>query len=159
MNLAIQMAKLFRNVHYGGNWTGVNLKESLADITWEQATTKLYSLNSIAALVFHMNYYVRAVINVLQEQPLDASDKFSFDAPPVRSQTDWENLLTKFWSDADNFIVLVEKLPENKLWETFGDEKYGTYYRNIHGVTEHCHYHLGQIVLIKKLLSCADKGN
>ena len=38
------------------------------------------------------------------------------------------------------------------LWETFADEKYGHYYRNLHGIIEHTHYHLGQIVLIKKLL-------
>jgi hypothetical protein len=29
-------------------------------------------------------------------------------------------------------------------------EKYGNYYRNIHGIIEHIHYHLGQIVLIEK---------
>jgi hypothetical protein len=44
-------------------------------------------------------------------------------------------------------------LPESKLAETFSDEKYGNYYRNIHGIIEHTHYHLGQIVLIKKILS------
>ncbi len=44
----------------------------------------------------------------------------------------------------------IEQLPESKLWETFSDEKYGNYYRNIHGIIEHIHYHLGQIVLIKK---------
>jgi len=32
------------------------------------------------------------------------------------------------------------------------EEKYGNYYRNFHGIIEHCHYHLGQIVLIKKML-------
>jgi len=47
---------------------------------------------------------------------------------------------------------LIEQLPEAKLGEIFSEEKYGTYYRNIHGIIEHTHYHLGQIVLIKKIL-------
>ena len=34
-------------------------------------------------------------------------------------------------------------------------EKYGTYYRNFHGLIEHAHYHLGQIVLIKKLVAAS----
>ena len=157
MHITTQIAKLFRDVHYGGNWTAVNLKETLADINWQQATTKLYSFNTIAMLVYHINYYVSAVIKVLQEEPLNASDKYSFDLSPIQSPEDWQQLLNKTWSDAENFSMLVEQLPENKLWDTFVHEKYGNYYRNLHGVMEHCHYHLGQIILIKKLLLQEDK--
>lgn len=46
----------------------------------------------------------------------------------------------------------LETLDEAKLFEDFADPKYGNYYRNLHGIIEHTHYHLGQIVLIKKLL-------
>ena len=99
-----------------------------------------------------MTYYVRSVPNVLQGNPLDAHDKYSFDLPPIQSQADWENLLAKTWSDAETFASLIEQLPESRLWDDFSDNKYGSYYRNLHGIIEHCHYHLGQIVLIKKLL-------
>jgi len=152
MNLTNQIAKLFRDVHFGGNWTAVNLKETLSDVTWQQATTKVYGFNTIADLVYHMNYYVSAVLNVLKGDTLTASDKYSFVHPPIPGPKEWEALLSKTWCDAENFAVLLEQLPENKLGETFSDEKYGNYYRNIHGVIEHCHYHLGQIVLIKKIL-------
>ncbi len=158
MNLAEQIAKLFRDVHYGGNWTSVNLKENLADLTWQQATTKVYSFNTIATLVYHMNYYVSAVLKVLQGEPLNASDKYSFDYPSILSQEDWDKLLDKTLTDAENFASLIEQLPESKLGETFSEEKYGNYYRNIHGIIEHIHYHLGQIVLIKKILLQADKN-
>ena len=152
MNLTGQIAKQFREVHFGGNWTSSNLKDNLAEVTWQQATTQVYSLNTIAALVYHMNYYVSAVLEVLQGKPLTAHDKYSFHLPPVTCQEDWENLLRKTLADAENFASLVEQLPENKLWENLADEKYGNYYRNIHGIIEHTHYHLGQIVLIKKIL-------
>ncbi len=158
MNLTGQIANLFRDVHYGGNWTSVSLKENLADVTWQQATTKVYSFNTIASLVYHTNYYVSAVLKALQGEPLNASDKYSFDHPPILSQQDWEKLLNKTWTDAEKFASLIEQLPESKLWETFSDEKYGNYYRNIHGIIEHIHYHLGQIVLIKKTLLQADKN-
>ena len=158
MNITAQIAKLFRDIHYGGNWTAVNLKETLANISWQQATTKMYSFNTIAMLVYHINYYVSAVIKVLQGESLNASDKYSFDLPPIQSSEDWEKLLNTTWSDAANFANLVEQLPDDKLWETFVNEKYGNYYRNIHGVIEHCHYHLGQMVLIKKLLLQENKN-
>jgi hypothetical protein len=152
MNLTSQIAKLIRAVYSGGNWCAVNLKDTLTDVTWQQATTKVYSFNTIGTLVYHMNYYVIAIVKVLQGGPLDAHDKYSFDHPPIQSQEDWKELLDKFWADAEKFASLVGQLPENKLEEIFSDEKYGNYYRNIHGVIEHLHYHLGQIVLIKKLL-------
>ena len=78
MNLTAQIAKQLRGVYFGGNWTGVNLKETLADISREQATTRLYTFNTIATLVFHMNYYVSAILKVLQGGPLDAHDQYSF---------------------------------------------------------------------------------
>jgi hypothetical protein len=152
MNLTSQIAKHFRDVHFGGNWTSVNLKETLTGVTWQQATTKIHSLNTIATLVFHINYYVSAVTKVLQGEPLTAHDKYSFDLSPIQSQEDWEKLLNKTFSDAENFALLIEQLPESKLADTFSDEKYGNYYRNLHGIIEHTHYHLGQIVLIKKML-------
>ena len=153
MTLPSQIARHFREVQFGGNWTDVNLKDQLADVTWQQATTRVHSFNAIAMLVYHMNYYVCSVINVLQGNPLDAHDKFSFDLPPIQGPEDWERLLDQTRADAETFAQLTEQLPEEKLAETFVLEKYGNYYRNLHGVIEHTHYHLGQIVLIKKLLA------
>ena len=152
MNTVVQIAKHFRDVHFGGNWTSVNLKESLHDVTWTEATARLYSFNTIAALVYHINYYVKAVLKVLEGEPLDAHDKFSFDVPAINSAEDWEQLRNTLWTDAENFAALIEQLPDAKLHDVFVEEKYGTYYRNLHGIIEHTHYHLGQIVLLKKLL-------
>ena len=158
MNLPQQLAKHLRDVHFGGNWTWVNVKDSLANLTWEQATTKVDHLNTIVALVYHMNYYVAALIKVSQGGPLDAHDKYSFSHPEISSQQDWEKLVDKVWADAETLAGLVEQMPESRIWEPFDDGKYGTYYRNIQGVIEHTHYHLGQVVIIKKMLSHNDQG-
>ena len=152
MSLTAQIAKHFREIHFGGNWTTSNLKDNLADVTWQQATTKVDSLNTIAALTYHINYYVSAVLKVLQGEILEAHDKFSFDVPLIQSQQDWEKMLNKVWADAETFAKLVEQLPDEKLNEYLADEKYGNYFRNLHGIIEHSHYHLGQIVIIKKII-------
>lgn len=151
-NLSYQLAKDFRDVHFGENWTSVNLKESLAGIIWEMAVAKTGSFNTIATLVYHTGYYVRVLQDVIEGRPLNAKDAWSFKHPPIESAADWEKLLDETWINAENTARLIEQLPESKLWEIFIDEKYGTYYRNILGITEHLHYHLGQIVLLKKML-------
>ncbi|HEY4154012.1 MAG TPA: DinB family protein [Puia sp.] len=158
MKLTNQIAQQFRDVHFGGNWTASNLKESLSDINWQQATVRLYSLNSIAALVYHMNYYVSAVLLVLDGNPLRTGDKYSFDHPPIQSREDWDKLLDKTWADAEKFAARIEQFPESRLEDDFSGNKYGNYYRNIQGITEHIHYHLGQIVLIKKILLQTDQN-
>jgi len=153
MTLTQQIAKQFRDVHFGGNWTDVNLKDTLVDISWERAITEVNNLNTIAALVFHINYYVSYVLKVLQGEPLTANDKFSFDLSPITSSGDWQKLVNKALTEAELFALQIEKLDEAKLFEDFIDPKYGNYYRNILGIVEHTHYHLGQISLIKKILS------
>ena len=81
MKLTEQIAKQFRDLHFGGNWTSVNLKDTLANVDWQQAIMKVHSLNTIAVLVYHTNYYVDAVLKVLEGAPLNAHDKFSFVLP------------------------------------------------------------------------------
>ncbi len=147
-----QIAKHLRDVHFGGNWSCSNLKDNLEGLSWQQATTQVYSFNTIATLVYHTNYYVSAVLKVLQGAALDAKDQYSFAHPPIRSQEDWELMLHKTWTDAEDFASQIEQLPDQKLGGTFSDEKYGNYYRNIHGIIEHIHYHLGQIALLKKII-------
>jgi len=156
MHLIKQIAKQFRDVYFGGNWTTVSLKENLEGLSWQQATTKVYSFNTIASLLYHMNYYIIEILKVMAGGPLEGSDKYSFDHPPILRKEDWEKLLETIWTDAEKFAGMIEQLPEHTLWETFANGQYGNYYRNIQGVTEHVHYHLGQIVLIKKILQ-ADK--
>ncbi|BAV07856.1 hypothetical protein SAMN05421788_103202 [Filimonas lacunae] len=153
MTIIQQIAKHFRDVHFGGNWTTVNVKDTLTTVNWQQATTKVYELNTIAALVYHINYYVNPVLKVLQGEVLVASDKFSFDVPPITSEEEWLSLVTKALTEAELFAQQLEKLDETKLFEDFTDVKYGNYCRNLMGIIEHTHYHLGQIVVIKKILS------
>ena len=153
MSITKLLAKHLRDVHFGDNWTTSNLKDNLNGVTWQQATAQVYSFNTIATLVFHINYYVSAVTKVLQGESLKASDKLSFTHPPIESQEDWDAFLDKVWGDAEKFATLIEQLNDNILEENFTDAKYGSYYRNLQGIIEHTHYHLGQIVLIKKIIS------
>jgi uncharacterized damage-inducible protein DinB len=152
MSITIYIAKHLREIYFGGNWTTSNLKDTISDITWQQATQKVYDFNTIATLAFHTTYYVAALLKVLQGGPLDAKDALSFIHPIINTQQDWEQLLNKAWADAEAAAVLIENMPDIKLHENFTDEKHGNHYRNINGMIEHMHYHLGQIVLIKKII-------
>jgi hypothetical protein len=108
MNTTAQIAKHFREVYFGGNWTGVNLQETLKDITWEEATTKMNDFNTIAVLVYHISYYVSVQLKVLKGQSLEGTDKDSFNGPAIESEQDWDAMLDKIWQEADEYALLVE---------------------------------------------------
>ncbi len=159
MTIQENLAKHVREVFFGGNWTSSNLKATLADTTLKEATTGVYGLNTILKLVYHIGYYITAVTGVLQGDPLTASDKVSFDHPAIESEEDWQTMLAQTWQSAEAFARLIEQLPETILADDFWGEKYGDVYRNIQGIIEHTHYHLGQIMIIKKMVLQAEKEN
>jgi hypothetical protein len=148
--LTSQIALHLKQVYFGGNWATSNFKDQLADVSWQDANFTLKEGNSIAKLLFHCNYYIAGLIHVLQGGTLDIKDKFSFDSPSITCEADWEQLKAKSWEEVNLFTSLIEQLPDSCLFEDFVDAKYGNYYRNLTGVIEHCHYHLGQIALLKR---------
>ena len=147
------IANRFREIILHGTWVAnTNYKDQLAGLDYEIATANINSLNSIAVLAQHIHYYINGILNVFKDGTLDIKDKYSFDFPAIESQKQWDDFLSKFWNDSEEFTNLIEQMPDEKLKGIFIDEKYGTYQRNIDAMIEHSYYHLGQIVLIKKIL-------
>jgi len=150
------IAKQLRDVYSDGNWTWATLKGKIENVSWNEAITEVYGLNTIAALVFHINYYTHHVANALDGQEFTASDKFAFTHPQITNEEDWQRMLKGVFADGERLAQQIEKLDDDILNEYFREEKYGTYYRNICGIIEHFHYHLGQIVVIKKILDAQE---
>ncbi|REH00975.1 DUF1572 family protein [Flavobacterium aquicola] len=154
MNNQSKLANRFREVILNGTWiANTNFKNELNNLDWKIAVEKYQNLNSIAILAQHIHYYIEGLKNVFLGANLEISDKYSFDFLQINSQEEWGNFLAKFWADSEEFAELIEKLTEEKLNENFVKEQYGTYFRNVDAMIEHSYYHLGQIVLIKKISS------
>lgn len=153
MESSKQLAGRFRELFLNGTWiANTNYQELLSDVNWQQATHKIGSLNTIAILTFHINYYVEGVMKVFEGGTLDIRDKYSFDAPEITSEDDWNTLKILFLKNTEAFAKHIESMSEDQLESTFVDEKYGSYRRNIEGLIEHSYYHFGQLSLIKKMV-------
>ncbi|MBL7897872.1 MAG: DinB family protein [Crocinitomicaceae bacterium] len=153
MNLAHYLSTRISEVFLNGKWiANTNYKEQLESVSLEQALKTVGQLNSIAALTYHVNYYVSGVLNVLKGGKLEISDKFSFDMPALDSDAQWKKLKDDFQRNAQDLALHIEQMDDTKLNEIFVDERYGTYCRNIEALIEHGYYHLGQISLIRKLI-------
>jgi len=158
MNRSEFIANRLREVFLNGYWiANTNYKDQLLNITWRQAIHQVADLNTIAALTYHINYYLVGILNVFKGGPLEIKDQYSFDLPPIQSEEDWKKLVEEFLANSAVFADEVAQMPDEKLDQVFVNEKYGTYLRNIEGVIEHSYYHFGQVVLIKKLILAAGK--
>lgn len=152
MSIATEVARQTRELFFGGNMAGSNMKQNLEGLTWEQATTNVSTLNSIALLTFHINYYMEGVMKALNGGPLDIIDKYSYAAPPLTSAGDWSELRDRVIRNGETFANLIAGYTDEQLAGPFLDGKYGTLYRNLTGIIEHTHYHLGQIAIIRKMV-------
>lgn len=149
----VLLAERLREVFLHGKWiANTNYQEQIKDIIWTDAIIKINELNSVALLTYHINYYLEGLLQVFNGGKLAISDRFSFDMATIATEKDWNDLKARLLANAEAFCKAVECLPDYILDDYFVEEKYGTYLRNIEGVLEHSYYHLGQLVLIKKMI-------
>ena len=153
MNTTISLANRIREVILNGTWiANTNFKQELDNVNWQTASTKVDDFNTIAALAQHIHYYIKGVKEALITGELKISDRYSFDFPEITHHEMWTKFLKEFWNDSEELAHLVAQMSEEKLQQNFVLEKYGSVLRNIDGLIEHSYYHLGQIVLIKKMV-------
>ena len=149
-----ELAKRFSDVILNNSWVANNsYKNQLTDLPLEVVLFKYQSLHNIAALAQHVHYYIAGILSVFNGGNLDIKDIYSFDFPPINTIEQWHSFLAVFWTDAASFTQKLEEMDKNTLNSIFVKKEYGTYHFNINTLIEHSYYHLGQIVLIKKLIS------
>lgn len=137
-----------------GRWiANTNYHEVLIEVNAEAATKRIGSLHTISELVYHIHYYLEGLCRVFRGEPLTIKDSLSFNLPPIYTEDDWLALKKALLTSSSQFIFEVTNMDNKMLDECFVNANYGTWLRNIEGVIEHSYYHLGQIVLIKKLIS------
>ena len=152
MKLTDHIAQHIIDVHMGDNWTDVNIKNTLQNISLKEAVTVTNSsANTIAALLHHITFYNQVVLERLKGNIPFISEANGFDVPVLNKENDWLDLKEKNYQSAQNLAEAVKQFPEEKLFEPVIANS-STVYKTLHGVIEHTHYHLGQIVIIKNLV-------
>lgn len=100
ITIANRLREALLNGHLIAN---TNYKEQLLSISREQAIQKIEYLNTIAALTFHINYYLDRLLKAFENDKLEIRDKFSFDLPPINPVSEGKKLVTNFLSNSEKF--------------------------------------------------------
>jgi len=89
MSEKIKISLRLRELFLDGTWiANTNYQAVLADLNFEVATLKIKNLNTIAQLVFHVNYYISGLNSAFATGILDIHDQFSFDLSEDFNESD-----------------------------------------------------------------------
>jgi len=140
------------DVHEGSNWTEVNVKKTVQDVTIDEAISKtVASVNTIATLLHHLTYWNRVMIQRINGIDVVVPDSNGFDMPAIQTEEEWNHLKKDNIQSAHELASAIIGFDENLLTSPILPE-HASAYQNLQGSCEHVHYHLGQIVILKQLV-------
>jgi hypothetical protein len=84
------------------------------------------------------------------------SELNGFDVPLIETEADWQTLKADNLKSAHELTLAIKTFDNNRL-ELPILPSYASGYKNLQGTSEHIHYHLGQIVILKQLIR-SEKG-
>ena len=152
MRITDAIANHIKECFEGENWTDVNITGTIKDITWQQAQRQTAaSQNTIASLLHHLYYWNGIMLQRIKAINPSVPDANGFNVNELKNENDWNNLKDKTHQSFIQLADAVKSFSEERLFETSSTGK-SSYYKNFQGIVEHAHYHLGQIVMLKKLL-------
>ncbi|MBO9584067.1 MAG: DinB family protein [Flavobacterium sp.] len=152
MSESKRISNLYQSIYNGNPWLEVNLDSTLKNVTAEQAYRKINpNLNTIWEIVNHLIQWRRNILERMQGEVIVTPDHNYFVPVLDPSEVAWEQSLQTLAKTQDSWNAFFENFNDEDLAKIYVNNGH-TYYEHIHGIIQHDVYHLGQIVILKKLL-------
>ncbi len=145
--IADQFAKLFE----GDSWIDVNIISTLSTVSAQQAAKKFLGIsNSLWEIVNHMIGWREAIFKKVMGENISSPDNNFFETITDTSDKAWQETLKRIMASQHMWMKMLEAMNDDQLDEILQPDNQ-TKYHLIEGILQHDAYHLGQIVLLKKL--------
>ena len=152
MKITSLIAQHLIDVHEGKNWTEVSIADVLEDVTVEEAITLTNaSPNTIASLVHHITFWNRVMVERIKGANVNIDEHNGYNVPPLLTDNDWLREKVDNNISSHELALAIDSFEEANLTKPLL-EGGSSAYKNLQGTVEHVHYHLGQIVILKKLI-------
>lgn len=138
--------------HYNGNpWIDITIAGELKSVSAKNASQNIGELNSIWQITRHMISWRNALIARVMDSPHPHPNNNFIEEIRDTSSKAWKDTLRKFARSQKDIISFL-KTQEDMLLEKVSLASGYSYFELVNAILIHDSYHLGQIVLIKKLL-------
>lgn len=153
-----RIVHLFEKGYNGSPWIDVNLVDVLQDITPEQAIRKLYpAANSIWEITNHMISWRENVLQRVQGIEIKTPSDNYF-VPLQKGAITWKQTLKKLEASQNEWMAFLKNFKEAEF-DIVHKPSGMTYYEHIQGILQHDVYHLGQIVMLARLIEMDANGD
>lgn len=147
-----RIIKLFADLYEGNPWLGVNWMDTLNTISAEKASRRIAEgRNTIWEIVNHVIHWRRNVLQRLHGDVITTPDHNYILPVSDTSEIAWQRTLKELHLSQQEWLVFLEGCDENQFSKIYPNNQM-TYYEHIHGILQHDAYHLGQIVLLAKMI-------
>lgn len=150
------LAKIVKAVQKGQPWYGPSIEKALMGVTATQAYAKpIDKAHSIWELVLHIiNWRKFAIEQLSGNHGFDIEINGEQDWTPIvdNSEEAWEKSLVQLEESTSKLVAVLQNLGENTdIDKLITVRQYPLKYL-LDGIIHHDIYHIGQIVLLKKLV-------
>tara|TARA_R110002012_G_scaffold11112_5_gene49899 strand:+ start:176 stop:634 length:459 start_codon:yes stop_codon:yes gene_type:complete len=152
MNESHRIQTLFTDLYHGHPWLDVTLEDTLSRITAAQAHQRpLKSGNTIWEIVNHLIAWRENVLKRVQGEVLETPANNYIKKIEDASEEAWQQTLNALETTQKEWLYFLSTFPEADFEKEYPTNKH-SYYKHIHGIIQHDAYHLGQIVLLAKMV-------
>jgi hypothetical protein len=146
-----QILDHYDGVLNGEPWHGDAVWPVLGSISAQEAAARpIPTAHTIWEIVMHMTFWENVAAQRLSGLRAGLVEELNFPPMPVASEENWRKTLDQCRDSNRVFRQALAKLDANQLDElTVAGKR--TFYGEAHGILEHHAYHLGQVVLLKKM--------
>lgn len=152
MKEAKRIIQLFEDLYHGDPWIDVTILETLKNISAKQAIKKIApGRNSIWQMVNHITSWRENVLLRVQGNEIITPSNNYFMEITDTSENAWKKSMKRLENSQHQWITFLKTFDESDFDKIYPNNKM-SYYKHIHGILQHDAYHLGQIVLLSKLV-------
>ena len=150
MKTVQQLVTDLDNLQKGDSWLGYNALQVLNGIDASSAASKAYEKgNSIWKLVNHISYWRAFVAKRVKEKRFISSAEEGFSEPLIKDEESWNMTVQHFIQSYEDLRSSIALLKEEELFTPL--ENGQTLYYNINGCILHDAFHLGQVIILKRM--------
>jgi uncharacterized damage-inducible protein DinB len=152
MNETERLLSLFEKLYDGSPWIDVNLVSTLEALDAARAGKRpLSNANTIWEIVNHLIHWRMNVLARVQGQVIQTPENNYFEPVADTSDQAWVGTLHRLEDSQKQWTEFLESLEAEALDDLYPANQM-TYYEHMQGIIQHDAYHLGQIVLLSKLV-------
>lgn len=148
MNEKARLKKLLTDHYDGLPWIDISILGTLKKIPAARAAQQVGSSNSVWQIVLHMIAWREQLVHKLKGEPMTVSDSNFIETISDTSRKAWVMTLDRLAASQELVLKTLASVDISK-------KKKGNMYSNyeyVQAVLQHDAYHLGQIVLLDKLI-------